>query len=66
LELINLNRITNAECILRDRKQRNEGTDLADCLQFCDKADIILKTENLMPALGFALKKEADQILERL
>lgn len=65
-DLVNPNRMNNAEYMLRDRKQRNEATDLADCLQFCDKAHIILNTENLIEELGIKSKKKAKQIVEKL
>jgi len=65
-KLLKAKRINKAECILRDRKQRNEATDLVDCLQFCDKVDIILKTGELMSALGFSCKKEVDMLLGKL
>ena len=65
-KLLKAKRINNAECILRDRKQRNEATDLVDCLQFCDKVNIILHIKNLMPLLGLGSKKKAGQLLGKL
>ena len=46
-------RLANAETLLADRRRRNEAIDLADCLQFCDKCDIVLKSDELCRLLGF-------------
>jgi hypothetical protein len=64
--LLKPNRMDDAEQIFSDRKQKNEATDLLDCLQFCDKAEIIQKTEKLVAALGFSSKKKIDQLLGKL
>lgn len=64
--LLKPKRINDAEQIFSDRKQKNEATDLVDCLQFCDKAEIIQKTEKLVSALGFSSKKKINQLLGKL
>ena len=64
--LLSTNRIELAEKILNDRRSRNEGTDLADCLQFADKTAIIAKSEGLRVQLGFASCKKAKFLFENL
>ena len=59
-------RIQDAEKLLEDRKLRNEHIDLADCLQFADKRDILLKNRDLLLALGFTSKGEAEKLLKKL
>jgi len=39
------------------RKKQNEEIDLLDCLQFCDKYTIILKTQDLLEKLQYSKKK---------
>ena len=46
-------RLKKAEDLFEKRRQRNEAIDLADCLQFCDKRDIVLKSDELCRLLGF-------------
>ena len=41
-------RIKQAENLLNTLKERNEGIDLADCLQFCDKRKIILNNQEIV------------------
>ncbi|MGD0309067.1 MAG: hypothetical protein ABSC02_07235 [Acidobacteriota bacterium] len=59
-------RIDSAEKILSDRRCRNEGTDLADCLQFADKRTIIAKSEGLRVRLGFESCSKAESLLKDL
>lgn len=50
--LISTGRLEKAEQLLSDRRRRNEAIDLADCLQFCDKVDIVFKSEQLILKIG--------------
>lgn len=65
-KLIREKRLEDARKLLRDRRRRNEAIDLADCLQFCDKRDIVLSHENLHIALGFPSKTDAGRVLKQL
>src|SRR3990172_4162054 len=58
-------RLANAETLLADRR-RNEAIDLADCLQFCDKCDIVLKSVELRHLIGFNSKASGNRILKSL
>lgn len=57
-------RLKAAQKLLDERQRRNEAIDLADCLQFCDKRDLILKKPDLREALGMTSKKEGEKLLE--
>jgi hypothetical protein len=62
-------RISAAEKVLNDRRRKDQEIDLLDCLQFCDKRDLILCHQDLRAALE--LDKNADPerslvLLERL
>ena len=64
--MLSVTRIEAAEIILKDRRCRNEGTDLADCLQFADKATIVAKSEGLRVRLGFESRRKAESLLKDL
>jgi hypothetical protein len=62
-------RLAKAQELLSDRRKRNEEIDLADCLQFCDKREVILKGDMLKIAEGFDLfgtLKEIEQLRDNL
>lgn len=45
-------RLDSARALLYERQRRNEAISLADCLQFCDKTQIIARSEKLRSKLG--------------
>jgi hypothetical protein len=59
-------RVQKAKEVLADRKRRNEHIDLADCLQFGDKRDILLEDKELLTHLGFSSKGQAEKLLSSL
>jgi len=71
-ELLTTGRIKKAKKLLEMRKKRNEAIDLADCLQFCDKREIVVKTKELHEKLGFSetaletLLKELEKLRNNL
>lgn len=65
-KLISADRLEHAQTILAERNRRNEAIDLADCLQFSDKKNIVLKTEKLRKELGFEKKERGENILDQL
>ena len=64
--LLSPHRISKAQEVLDERKSRNEQIDVADCLQFADKRDILLKNNEVLSRLGFASKASARKVLENL
>jgi len=65
-KLLNKNRLAAAEILLKDRKSRNEQIDLADCLQFSDKREIIISDVQLREALGLESKTKGKDLLGKL
>ncbi len=65
-KLLTDTRIKAAGKVHEDRQNRKEQIQLSDCLQFCDKRDIILKTPELLDALGFKSKNGAEKLLKDL
>lgn len=64
--LISKPRLKKAELLLEDRRKSNEAIGLADCLQFCDKCDIVLKSDELFRLIGFDSKASGERILESM
>jgi hypothetical protein len=59
-------RIGAAMNILSERQKESTHIDLVDCIQFCDKRDLILAQPGMSASLGFASKKEAKAFLKQL
>jgi anion-transporting ArsA/GET3 family ATPase len=59
-------RLKHTQNILDDRRRRNEAIDLADCLEFGDKARIVAQTDAIRSALGLSSEEEMDQLLKKL
>jgi hypothetical protein len=59
-------RLDAVKRLLAERQRRNEGIDLVDCLQFCDKRDIVMKDQTLRSALGFVSRSVGEKLLEDL
>jgi hypothetical protein len=47
------------------RRGRNEEITLLDCLQFCDKRDLLLASSDLRAKLGLDSKKQAERLLKK-
>ena len=62
-ELLGSRRIENAEKLYRDRQTRNEETHLLDCLQLCDKRDILLGSQDLLESVGLGGKNQTRALL---
>jgi hypothetical protein len=65
-EMLKPNRVRKAREILADRQSRNAAIDLADCLQFCDKRDLVLGDETLLRRLRVADTAVTRSLLEHL
>lgn len=57
------NRVQEADRVLAERTARNDGSTLIDCLQFCDKRDLIVEQETVRNALGLGSKAAAKRFL---
>ena len=60
------NRIDKAENILKLRKQRNEDIGLLDCLQFCDKSNLITKIDKIDKRFNIENVKDYKKILSKI
>lgn len=59
-------RIQLAEDLFLQRKARNEGIELSDCLQLCDKRDIVLSEQPLRETLGIESKSKGKDFFKKL
>ena len=63
---LNPKRIQFAEDLFFQRKARNEAIQLSDCLQICDKRDIVLNEDHLRELLGIETKTKGKHFFKRL
>lgn len=57
-------RLEAASTRMKQRKERNEELELIDCLQFCDKRDLLKKHEKARTILDFSSEENAVQRLK--
>jgi len=55
-----------ARAMLEERKRRSQKSNLVDCLQFSDKAQIVARDETLRQQAGFVSRHRADETIKRL
>lgn len=65
-EHLSTNRIKFAEELFSVRKSRNEAIQLSDCLQICDKRDIVLNESPLRELLGIESKSKGKYFFNKL
>jgi hypothetical protein len=58
-------RLDAANDLQTKRRERNEEITLLDCLQFCDKRELILASGDLRASLGLGSKGKAEDLLEK-
>ena len=58
-------RLKTADELLQERRKRNEAIDLFDCLQFCDKRDLILHNPDLIQKLALESKNLGKEFLKK-
>lgn len=59
-------RIRKAEMLQEERRRRNEQFKLVRCLQFSDKAHILLKDPDMRKDFGFESRREGERALKEL
>jgi len=60
------NRLRKAETLWEERRRLNQHSDLIDCLQLSDKAQILLSDEEIMEEYGFSSKSAADRTIREM
>ena len=64
--LLTEKRLEHARDIFAERQRRNEENDLADCLQLCDKATIVMKDTGLFALSGFRSKQSLEDFFKEV
>lgn len=62
---LSVSRVEKATDLWERRRARNEEIGLLDCLQFCDKRDLIVTADELREGLGLGAKRNARSVLAR-
>jgi len=63
---LNQKRIAAAEELMQERMERNENLDLIDCLQLCDKRDLVMSHPEIYCILHLASKKSGKKLLNSI
>jgi hypothetical protein len=61
--LLSAGRLDKAQKLLAERRRRGQHVDLADCLQFGDKAQILMQDEQERLAFGLRTKGAARRVI---
>ncbi len=59
-------RLARATELQLERQRRNQDPELVDCLQFSDKAQLVLKSAELRERLEFNSRREGEQVFKAL
>ncbi len=59
-------RIEKAASLQEERRRRKQDPALLDCLQFSDKAQIVIRDEQLRAQIGFQSRRQAEQAIKNL
>jgi hypothetical protein len=64
-EMVPRARLARAKNLHKLRRARNEQVSLIDCLQFCDKSDLLLREMDMIESLGLGTTEEGKIHLKR-
>jgi len=59
-------RLEKARQLQDERRRRSQDTRLLDCLQFSDKAQIVMRDETLRSQAGIASRRRGDEVIKSL
>jgi hypothetical protein len=60
------NRLEKAAELQQERQRRKQDPQLLECLQFSDKAQIVIRDEQLRKQIGFQYRRQAEQAIKNL
>ena len=60
------NRLEKAAALKQERQRRKQDPQLLECLQFSDKAQIVIRDEQLRQQIGFQYRRQAEQAIKNL
>ena len=59
-------RLEKASALQAERQRRNQDPRLLDCLQFSDKAQIVVRDAELRQRIGFASRRRGEEVIKNL
>lgn len=59
-------RLARTIALYEERLRRNENIEMVDCLQFADKADILLRNPKTSKVLGFSSRRQGNEFFSKL
>ncbi|MCR5661912.1 MAG: hypothetical protein K6G50_07265 [bacterium] len=65
MDFLSEGRIEKMKFLQKEREKRGENVSLAECMQFADKADIIIKYEPSRKMMEFSSKREGQQYFQQ-
>lgn len=65
-QLLKPERVDMARDLHRQRREKREEIDLADCLQFCDKRDVLIQDDGLRERLSLCTRTSARRFLKQV
>lgn len=60
--LVSEGRLAKAEAMLEERRRRGQQSSLLSCLQFSDKAQIMVEDQTMLETLGFTSRRAAHKV----
>jgi hypothetical protein len=60
------NRLEKALALQAERIRRNQNPQLLECLQFSDKAQIVVRDETLRKQIGFVSRRRGEEVIKNL
>ncbi len=63
---ISQGRLEKAETLLAERQRRNQELGLLDCLQFSDKGQIIIRSQQMRERIGVPSRSRGEEVIKRL
>lgn len=65
-EILTEGRLKKAMDLYEERRRRNQEIDLAECLQLCDKTDVLINNDRVRSVLNFKSPNEAEEFFKEL
>jgi hypothetical protein len=66
LDMVSKGRLAKAQALQEERQRRGQFASLLDCLQFSDKAQIVLRDPDLREIAGFVSRRRGEQTMRHL
>lgn len=65
-EILSQSRLEKATALQAERQRRKQNPSLLECLQFSDKAQIIIRDSQLRQQIGFSSRRRGEEVIKNL